>query len=166
MIFDLDPGHGVSWSDLVRAAREVRDRLKELNLTSFVRTTGGKGLHVIVPLSPTSGWEPLKSFAQAFARALERDDPKSYVAKASKARRAGKVYVDYLRNERGATAVASYSTRARRGATVATPLSWDELTAKLDPQEFNVRTIARRLARLRHDPWAGFFETRQVLPKT
>ena len=118
-----------------------------------------------MPLKRNSGWEQLKSFSRTFAHELERDDPKRYVAKASKAGRMGKIYIDYLRNERGATAVASYSTRARPGAPVATPLGWDELTAKLDPQTFDIRTIPRRLARLRHNPWEGFFETRQSLPK-
>jgi bifunctional non-homologous end joining protein LigD len=163
LIFDLDPGDGVGWSDLVRAARELRDRLEDLALASFVRTTGGKGLHLLVPIARTLGWDPLKAFARAFATAFERDDPKRYVASASKARRADRIYVDYLRNAAGATAVASYSSRARPGATVATPLRWNELRDGLDPQAFTIRTVPRRLARLRHDPWEGFFTLRQSL---
>jgi bifunctional non-homologous end joining protein LigD len=166
MIFDLDPGAGVDWGDLVRAAREVRDRLKDLNLTSFVRTSGGKGLHIVVPIEPALNWEALNAFARAFATTLERDDPRRYIAKMSKAQRAGRIFVDYLRNERGATAVASYSSRARPGATVATPIRWSELRADLDPQAFTIRTIPRRLAKMRRDPWEGFFELRQQIARS
>jgi bifunctional non-homologous end joining protein LigD len=166
LIVDLDPGEGVEWSALVRAAREVRDRLNDLKLASFVRTTGGKGLHILVPLARTIDWKQLKSFAHAFARWLESDAPDRYIATMSKARRAGKIYVDYLRNERGATAIASYSTRARRGATVATPVRWDELGARLDPQAFDIHSVPVRLKRVRHDPWEGFFEVRQSLSKS
>jgi bifunctional non-homologous end joining protein LigD len=164
LIFDLDPGEGLDWRELVRAAREVRDRLQELSLTSFVRTSGGKGLHIVVPIERTMEWAPLKAFARAFATSLERHDPGRYIARMSKARRAGKIFVDYLRNDWGATAVASYSTRACPGATIATPLSWTELRAGLDPRAFTVRTIPRRLVRLRHDPWNGFFTLRQKVP--
>jgi bifunctional non-homologous end joining protein LigD len=166
IIFDLDPGPGVDRSALVQAAREVRDRLQDLDLTSFVRTSGGKGLHIVVPIARTLEWAPLKVFARSFATRLERDDPARYIARMSKAQRTGKNFVDYLRNERGATAVASYSSRARPGATVATPLSWTELREGRNPQAFTIRTIPRRLARVRRDPWDGFFELRQEVAQS
>ena len=117
LIFDLDPAQDLTWADTVRAARLVRDRLKDLGLVSFVRTTGGKGLHVVALFVRRASWEELKSLARAFADALVREQPKQYIAQSSKAKRPGKIYVDYLRNERGATAIASYSTRARPGGT-------------------------------------------------
>ena len=137
LIFDIDPGEDLAWGDVVRAARHVRERLEDLGLDSFVRTTGGKGLHVVAPLVRRASWDELKALLKAFADALVREQPKRYIAQASKAKRAGKLYIDYLRNEKGATAIASYSTRARPGATVATPLSWDELSASLRPDRFN-----------------------------
>ena len=150
----------------MRASREVRDRLTDLALTSFVRTTGGKGLHIVAPITRTVSWQQLKAFARALSNALESDAPKRFIAKASKSARAGKIYVDYLRNEQGATAIASYSTRARAGATVATPLRWNEIRADLDPKSFNVGSIPGRLTRQKGDPWEGFFELRQAWSKS
>ena len=141
LIFDIDPAEDLAWGDVVRAARHVRERLEDLGLDSFVRTTGGKGLHVVAPLVRRASWEELKALSKAFADALVREQPKRYIAQASKAKRAGKLYIDYLRNEKGATAIASYSTRARPGATVATPLTWDELSVSLRPEQFNTRTV-------------------------
>jgi bifunctional non-homologous end joining protein LigD len=163
LIFDLDPGEGVEWSELVHAAKDVKGRLDDLDLTSFLRTTGGKGLHIIIPIERRTGWAELKEAAHGFALALQREDPDQYIASASKAKRKGKIYVDYLRNQRGATAIASYSTRAREGAPVATPIRWDELAPNLDPHSFDVRTVPERLARVKRDPWNGFFEVRQSL---
>ena len=130
-----------------------------------MRTTGGKGLHVVVPLDRHSSWDELKAFARAFADALVRRDPARYIATSSKAKRPGKIFIDYLRNEQGATAIASYSTRARSGATVATPISWDELSATLQPGQFNVRTVPARLRTLKRDPWERFFDVRQSLTR-
>jgi bifunctional non-homologous end joining protein LigD len=166
LILDLDPGAGVDWSDLVLAAREVKELLHDVGLTSFLRTTGGKGLHIVLPLLRRVSWEELKSVAHGFALALEHRSPERYIATASKVRREGKIYVDYLRNERGATAIACYSTRARPGAPVATPIQWDELSEKLDPMAFNLRSIPQRLARLGGDPWEGFFELKQSISKS
>jgi bifunctional non-homologous end joining protein LigD len=161
MILDLDPGPGVSWNKVVAAAGEVRGVLDVLGLQSFVRTTGGKGLHVVVPLVRRASWDEVKEVSQAIADFFVRQDPSRYVATSSKARRNGKIYVDYLRNSRGATAIASYSTRARSGAPVATPLRWDELSPRLEPAKFNVLTVPDRLHSLKRDPWEGFFEVRQ-----
>jgi bifunctional non-homologous end joining protein LigD len=165
LIFDIDPAVDLTWNDVVKAARDVRERLDDLGLVNFVRTTGGKGLHVVVPLARRSSWDELKTFAKSFADALVREQPKRYIAQASKAKRAGKLYLDYLRNERGATAIASYSTRARPGATVAAPLSWDELSASLRPAQFNVQTVPERLGTMKQDPWKGFFDIRQAITK-
>ena len=162
--FDLDPDAGVPWSRTVAAAHAVRARLAELGLVSFAKTTGGKGVHVVVPLAPRAGWTEVKAFAHALVSGMVRDDPDLYLAKASKAARRGKIFLDYLRNTRGATAICPYSTRARAGAPVATPVSWSELTAELDPLRFDLRSVPKRLARRSRDPWEGYTKVRQVLP--
>jgi bifunctional non-homologous end joining protein LigD len=165
MIFDLDPAPELPFTAVVEGAAEVRERLAALGLASFVKTTGGKGLHVVVPLARRSGWEEVREFARALAEEMERADPDRYVAEASKAQRAGKVYVDYLRKAYAASAVAAYSPRARPGAAVSTPLAWDELASALDPRDFTVRTVPDRLKRLTRDPWAGYTGVRQALTK-
>ena len=165
LVFDLDPGEGTGWKEVVQGARDVRERLESAGLTTFLRTSGGKGLHVVVPLSRRNTWEEFKSFAKSVADAMTRDDPKRYIATMSKAKRRGKIFVDYLRNQRGATAVASYSTRSRRGAPVATPLAWDELTARTKPNMYNIVNLPKRLDKLKADPWADFFKTRQSITK-
>jgi bifunctional non-homologous end joining protein LigD len=166
LIFDIDPAPDVAWAEVVRAAWHVKERLVDLEIESFVRTTGGKGLHVVVPLVRRVSWDDLKALARAFADALVREQPEQYIAQASKIKRAGKIYIDYLRNEKGATAIASYSTRARAGATVATPLSWDELSESLRPDRFNARTVPERLGTMKQDPWQGFFEVQQSIART
>ena len=163
LVIDLDPGEGVPWKAVVEAAREVRDYLAALELTSFVRTTGGKGLHVVVPLSARATWEEHKQFAAALADTLVARVPQRYIASMKKALRGGKIFVDYLRNQRSATSIASYSSRARAGAPVATPLSWKELSPRLKPERFTVETLPKRLATLSADPWDGFFTLRQSL---
>jgi bifunctional non-homologous end joining protein LigD len=165
LIFDFDPGPGVQWKRVVEAARQTRDRLGELGLESFLRTSGGKGLHVVAPLARRSSWEQLKAFAHAFADDMVRRAPDRYIANMSKAKRKGKIFVDYLRNQRGATAVASYSTRARAGAPVAAPLTWGELTARLKPNQYTVANMPRRLAKLKADPWEGFFAVKQSITR-
>ncbi|WP_437593757.1 DNA ligase D [Sorangium sp. So ce1000] len=162
MVFDLDPAPDLPWERVADAARAARRLLASLGLQSFVKTTGGKGLHVVVPIAPRRGWDEVKPFTKAVADALVRADPTRYTATMSKAKRTGKVFVDYLRNGRGATAVAPYSTRARPGAAVATPLSWDELDAPLDPASFTIETVPQRLASIR-DPWAELTRVRQSI---
>ena len=161
---DLDPGDGVAWPDVIAAAREVRDRLTADGLQSFVKTTGGKGLHVVLPLTGKAGWAEVKGYAHQLALAMERDSPGRFIAKASKTARRGLIYVDYLRNGRGATAIAAYSTRARAGATVSTPLDWSELTATLQPNHFTTANLPAHLARLASDPWADIGKRKQTLP--
>jgi bifunctional non-homologous end joining protein LigD len=164
IVFDLDPGDGVKWAAMNKAARELRERLASLKLKSFVKTTGGKGLHVVVPMSGTP-WDDTKDFAHAMVLAMAADAPDRYVTKMTKSLRTGKIFLDYLRNGRGATAVVAYSTRARPGATVSTPVAWDELGPKLTPNKFTMLNLARRLASLKGDPWAGIDKVKQDLPK-
>ena len=163
LIFDLDPGEGVAWSAAIEGAREVRQRLRDVGIESYVKTTGGKGLHVVSPLKPGPGWEELKSFAHGLALAMEADAPAKYTSTMAKKARGGKIYVDYLRNGRGATAVAAYSTRARPGAPVSTPVRWEELGPELTANRFTVANIGRRLAALKRDPWEGFFSSPQPI---
>lgn len=164
IVMDLDPGEGTPWEAVVAAAREVRERLSEAGLESFVKTTGGKGLHVVAPLTGPAPWPAAKAFARSLADAMEADDPRRYVATASKEARRGLVYVDYLRNGRGATAVAPYSARARPGAPVAVPLAWGELDDSLRPALLSVRTVPNRLKTQGSDPWRDLAKLRQRLP--
>lgn len=164
IVFDFDPDEALPFRDVVAAARETRERLLALGLKSFVKTTGGKGLHVVVPIARRAGWTEVKAFAKSLAGAMVRDDPRRYLARVSKAERQGRIFIDYLRNDPTSTAVAPYSTRARQGAPVATPLDWEELTPRFDPAKFNIETVPRRLARLKRDPWAEMLSLAQKLP--
>jgi bifunctional non-homologous end joining protein LigD len=161
----LDPGEGVGWKDVVRGAQDVRAALEDVGLTTFLRTSGGKGLHVCVPISRRNTWDEVKQFAKSVADTMAREQPDRYIATMSKAKRRGKVYVDYLRNQRGATAIASYSTRARAGAPVATPLDWAELGKTQSANRFNIENLPARLGKLKRDPWKDFFSTRQSLTR-
>jgi bifunctional non-homologous end joining protein LigD len=163
MVFDLDPGPGVEWSAVVAGAVRLRALLTELKLDSFTRLTGGKGLHVVVPLEPTHDWDIVKRFSLAVAEMLAREDPKRFTTNMAKAKRKGRIFIDYLRNGRGATAIASYSARAREGAPVAVPVRWSDL-AEATPDRFGVATLVRRLSALKKDPWQGFDDARRPLP--
>lgn len=156
IVMDLDPGEGVPWPAVIDAAREVRQRLADAGLAAFVKTSGGKGLHVVSPLEPKADWATVKAFTKSLAEAMASDDPSRYVATISKAKRRGRILIDYLRNQRGATAVAAYSTRARPGAAVSAPLDWTELGPAIGPAYFTVETMPTRLAALSRDPWDGF----------
>lgn len=159
LVLDFDPDPDLGFEAVVEAALECRALLEERKLRAFAKTTGGKGLHVVVPLAPVAGWAPVKAFAREFAEDMVRRRPDRYLAQASRAQRRGRIFIDWLRNARGATAVLPYSPRMRPGATVAMPLRWDQVATGLDPREFNVRTVPALLSR--PDPWAGFFDVQQ-----
>jgi bifunctional non-homologous end joining protein LigD len=165
IVMDLDPDASVAFASVIDAAFEVREALASVGLRSFVKTTGGKGLHVVAPLRPAAraGWDGVKRFTQGVASPLAARSPDRYVATMSKARRVGRIFVDYLRNGEGATAILPYSPRARPGATVAVPVAWEALR-RVDPRAFTVREVGRWLGRRRRDPWAGFFDVEQDLP--
>jgi bifunctional non-homologous end joining protein LigD len=163
MIFDLDPDPTADFKHVVEGAFEIRDRMTELGLTSFLKTTGGKGLHVTIPMERAYPWATVKAFARAVAQSMEQDRPERYTTNLSKAARKGRIFIDYLRNELTATSVAPFSARARPGATIATPLAWEELTPDLDPSQFNLQTMPERLKRLKKDPWQEFFKIRQKI---
>jgi bifunctional non-homologous end joining protein LigD len=165
IVFDLDPGEGVSFPTIVEAAKEVRVRLRKAGLESFCRTTGGKGLHVVAPIRRASSWNAVRAFCRRFAADMEAEMPDRFVSTVAKAKRRGRILVDWLRNGPGATAVASFSPRARPGATVAVPLSWREVTTKLDPQAFTIMTVPARLKRLRSEPWQGYDSLDQSIPE-
>ena len=164
VIFDLDPGEGLAFEDVVAGAHEVRARLSDLGLVSFAKTTGGKGLHVVVPIERRHEWPDVKRFARSLAEAIAADAPTRYLTRISIAERRGRIFIDYLRNDPTSTAVAPYSTRSRVNAPVATPVTWDEVTPALDPARFTIRTVPERLRGLNADPWADIDRTRQRLP--
>ncbi|WP_425106357.1 DNA ligase D [Ancylobacter sp.] len=164
LIFDLDPGEAVGWDGVVAGAREIRARLEAQGLPAFVKTSGGKGLHVVVPLEPKASWETAKPFAKALADSLASDNPDRYIAVATKARRKGRIFIDYLRNGRGATAVAAYCPRARPGAGVSMPVGWDELDTLTGGAHFTLTEAPARLANLDADPWADFSAAAVPLP--
>jgi len=163
IVFDLDPGEGVGWKDIVAAAREVRERLAAIKLESFVKLSGGKGLHVVVPIAGTE-WDATKIFVQAFAQAMTADDPNRYVAKMTKSLRSGKIFVDYLRNSLEQTSVAAYSTRAREGAPVSVPVTWQELGRTTGGNQYTVLNLGKRLGGLKQDPWQDIARVKQKLP--
>ena len=164
IIFDLDPDEGLDFSDVVRAALEVRARLNALGLESFVKTTGGKGLHVVLPVEPVIGWSEAKTFAKGVSAQMAADDPGRYLTKISKAERVGRIFIDYLRNDPTSTAVGPYSTRSRPGAPVAMPLRWDEVTEGLAPSSFTLETVPKWIAAQANDPWADIARIRQRVP--
>jgi bifunctional non-homologous end joining protein LigD len=164
LIFDFDPGEGAFDHALPFHAFAVRERLKALGLESFVKTTGGKGLHVTVPLRPKAPWKEALAFTRGLAEAMAADEPDRYTTTSVKQEREGRIFIDYLRNNREASAVASYSTRSRPGAPVATPVAWEELSPDLKPNGFTVENLNRRLALLKQDPWAEIGRLDQTLP--
>jgi len=162
IIFDMDPDEAIDWKVLADTAKEFRSRLENLGLQSFVKTTGGKGLHVVAPLKPEYEWPDMKEFCHNVVLGMERKNPGLYVTKMTKALRKNRIYLDYLRNDRGSTAIAPYSTRARSGAPVALPLEWKELNAKTRPA-FRVMDFDKWKKRLASDPWEEMLKVKQRL---
>jgi bifunctional non-homologous end joining protein LigD len=160
---DLDPDEGLPWERVTEAAMDVRDALAGIGLKSFAKTTGGKGLHVVIPLTPKLGWDQIKAFAKWVADSLVTQRPQDFTANMAKRARRGRIYIDYLRNGRGATAIGAYSARAREGAPVATPLSWEEVESGVKPDAFTVATVPERLKKLNRDPWAEMPKLRQAI---
>jgi bifunctional non-homologous end joining protein LigD len=162
MIFDLDPDEGLDFAECARAAKDIRARLADLGLVSFAMLSGGKGVHVVVPLKRGHDWDTHKDFARRFAEAMSLSQPKRYVATMSKAKRKGRIFIDWLRNQRGATAVLPYSARAREGAPVAVPIAWDELEGMKDAHPFSIADASKLIERARDLRGWGFCE--QSLP--
>jgi bifunctional non-homologous end joining protein LigD len=163
LVFDLDPDEELDIDVLKAAAVEVRDFLADLGLKSFLKSTGGKGLHVVAPIAPKQGWDEVKAFAKAIADTLVEVRADRYTANPLKRTRVGKIFVDYLRNQRGGSAIVNYSTRAKPNASVACPLAWDELKGLKVASPYTLKTLPMRLKAKRSDPWQGFFSTRQSI---
>ncbi|MCB4809818.1 DNA ligase D [Methylovorus menthalis] len=161
IIFDLDPDETLKWTTVVESAQLVRALLQALGLESFAKTTGGKGIHVVIPIVPEHSWKTIKAFSKATAQYLEKQLPDRFTANMSKEKRTGKVFIDYLRNAPGATAIAAYSSRAKPTATVSVPISWDELNMGIRSDTFTVATLPERLAQLKQDPWQDYERLRQ-----
>lgn len=163
VVFDLDPGPEVPFAQVVEAAKVVRASLETLQLESWVKNTGGRGLHVVVPFAPGPSWEATLEFSRGLSAAIARSHHQRYTLSVAKAGREKKILIDYLRNNRGSTSVAAFSTRAREGAPISTPLGWDELSAKVPSNHYTVPTLARRLETLKRDPWQGYWRSKQKL---
>ncbi|HEX2223574.1 MAG TPA: DNA ligase D [Thermoanaerobaculia bacterium] len=163
VVFDLDPDEGLAWERVVEGARLMREVLNHLGLQSFLKTTGGKGLHVVLPLTRRAGWDEVKAFTKAVSDMIVAAEPNKYTSKLSKARRQGRTFIDYLRNGRGATSISAYSTRAKPGAPVSTPLFWEELDTDVRANTYTVQNLPARLESLESDPWEGFFDVRQTI---
>jgi bifunctional non-homologous end joining protein LigD len=164
LVFDLDPADDVPFADVKAAAGDLRAVLDAAGLKSFAMITGGKGIHVIAPLDGRNDWEEVKTFAAGLARSFADRDPARFIATASKVKRKGRIFIDWLRNERGATAIAPYSPRARKGAPVATPVGWRELSRLKTAAAFDTTAITKRLKKSKSDPWPGY-RTRQHIGK-
>ena len=164
LIFDLDPGEGVPWGAVNEAARDVRARLEGEGLKSFVKTSGGKGLHVVVPIEPRTDWDTAKAFTASIAAGMAKNRPDRYLATMAKKARQGRIFIDYIRNSRGQTAVSAYSTRAFPQASVSTPLDWSELSEGIRADHFQIDNLRQRMKFLDADPWEGFFKLKQRIP--
>jgi bifunctional non-homologous end joining protein LigD len=160
MVFDLDPDESLPFADVASAAKDIARALDDLGLRSWPLLTGGKGVHIVLPLDGEAGYDETEAFAKGFAQALAAHDPRRFVATMSKQRRKGRIFVDWLRNKKAATAILPWSLRARPGAHVATPISWNDLLKAKSAAEFDIAS-----ARKHRDPWKAFFTTRQRAPR-
>lgn len=162
--FDLDPGPNVPWKKVIESAYLIRDALKKLKLISFVKTTGGKGLHIMIPIAPKYDWVRVKNFTEAISRFLSEKYPDRFTATMTKSKRTGKIFLDYLRNSKDATAVAAYSVRAREGAPISMPITWSDLKKLKSAGDFTVSNIEAYLKKNKKDPWRDFFKCKQTIP--
>jgi bifunctional non-homologous end joining protein LigD len=162
LVFDLDPDESVPFAEVKAAAGDLRSVLAAGGLQSFPMITGGKGIHVIAPLAGRNDWEEVKSFAAGFARGFAGRDPDRFIATASKAKRKGRTFIDWLRNERGATAILPYSPRARKGAPVAVPVGWGELSRLETAAAFDTVAVLKRLKSAKGDPWPGYRKKQHI----
>jgi bifunctional non-homologous end joining protein LigD len=165
IVFDIDPGEGVTWARVQEAALLVRTLLTELKLAAWLKTSGGKGLHVVVPLAPKLDYDTVKGFSQAVVQHLARTVPSRFVAKSGAGNRIGKVFVDYLRNSWNATTAAAFSARSRPGLGVSMPVSWDQLMSLKSGAQWNITTAREHLSFQKDDPWADYWKSRQTLAK-
>lgn len=165
IVFDLDPAEDVNWNRVIETAKDIRKQLQLIHLTSFIKTSGGKGLHIVIPIKPKINWSEIADFAHAFTDYLVSQNPNEYIGTMSKFKRKGKIFIDYIRNTRGSTTVAPYSTRARPNAVVSTPLDWKELKSNITADRYTINNLFRRLSNLKSDPWQDYFKIEQELPK-
>ena len=163
MLFDLDPGEGITWEQLLEATELTKRMLDMLEMESFLKTSGGKGLHIVVPLTPKDDYDTVKDFSQAVVVHLSRTLPNLFVAKAGGHNRIGRIFIDYLRNGNGATTATAFSARARPGLGVSVPLAWKELAGLKSAAQWNIFSLHERLAKLRTDPWKDYAKTRQTI---
>jgi bifunctional non-homologous end joining protein LigD len=164
IVFDLDPAPDVPWNEVATAGLAVKERLETLGLNAFAKLTGGKGLHVVVPVKPGPNWAAVKKFARALVTEMVREEPRRFVASMSKIKRTGKIFIDYLRNDAEATAIAAYSPRARAGAPVALPVEWDELEPDAaQAPRFGLNEVPKLIRARKRDPWQGFEGARRSL---
>lgn len=165
IVFDIDPDPSLPWERLVESAILLREVLREIGLESFPKTTGGKGMHIVIPLLPERDWEEVKAFTKAVAEYIAKGLPERFTSMMTKSRRTGKIFIDYMRNIRGATAIEAYSTRAKAKAPVAAPISWEELLSGVRSDAFTVENMEERIIGLTKDPWEGYFKLRQSITK-
>jgi bifunctional non-homologous end joining protein LigD len=163
--FDLDPAPGVGWARVREGARALRELLDGIGLASWIKTSGGKGLHVTVPIDRRSTWAEVSAFARGVAAHLARENPRRYIATASKAARKGLIFIDWLRNTRGATSIAPWSTRAREGAPISAPISWDQLDDLKSGEQFRLKNVLTLVRGRGSDPWASLLGARQRLTR-
>ncbi len=166
LVFDLDPDPSLPWQRVVDSARQLREFFSDLGLVTFVKTTGGKGLHLVLPIQRRIDWDHAKDYCRAIAEAVAKADPKRYTTNMSKQARSGKIYIDYLRNARSATSIVAYSTRARAGCPVSTPIAWEELSHVKSAAQYTLENVPARLAALKHDPWHEMATIRQSLTRS
>ena len=163
IVWDFDPGPQTAWADVVKSAKAIRGLLETLGLRSWVKTTGGRGIHVVVPIVPHRNWDECLDFARSVATALAATDPDLYTITFAKQGREKKILIDYLRNNRTNTSVAAYSARARESATVSMPIDWSQLSARLKPERFTVKTVGRKAL---SDPWKDYWKAKQKISRT